>query len=96
MLSKLRLINIHRDSAASLSFQLSTAFGHVKDSKQMLKDVLIGGAHGLPYFYEHIVCCVLDELEHVEYDAILNNINACCTALARKVVSYLKVPCNQL
>jgi hypothetical protein len=91
MMSALGLIDVRLDSAASLAFQLATAFGHAKDSKQMLKDILIDGPHGLPYFYENIVCCILDDLEHNEYDTILDEISACCTGLARKATSYVKV-----
>ncbi|KAJ6553848.1 hypothetical protein B0H10DRAFT_2241817 [Mycena sp. CBHHK59/15] len=90
MLEALKRIDVHRDSAASLAFGLATVFGHVKESKQMSKDVLIDGPHGLPYFYEHIVCCVLDELEHLEYDTILNDVSLCCAGLARKSTSFVK------
>jgi hypothetical protein len=91
MFEALKRIDVHRDSAASLAFGLATAFGHAKESKQMSKDILIGGPRGLPYFHQHIVFCVLDELEHLECDTILNDISLCCAGLARKSTCFVKV-----
>lgn len=91
MMAALKAIDIHRPLAASVVFQLAAAFGHAKDSKQMSRDVLINGPNGLPYFYDHVVCKVLDQLEHPEYDAVLEAIVLCCTALMRKALSYVKV-----
>ncbi|KAJ7662545.1 hypothetical protein DFH06DRAFT_355018 [Mycena polygramma] len=90
MLAAVELISLHPGSATFFTSDLTYAFGHARDSKLMLKDVLIGGPYGLPYFYESIVSRILDELEHAEYDCILSDASACCTALAQKATSYIK------
>ncbi|KAJ7302744.1 hypothetical protein DFH08DRAFT_988799 [Mycena albidolilacea] len=90
MLAALKLLNVHQDSAETFTSKLTIAFGHAKDSKLMTKDVLIDGPHGLPHFYEQIVCYILDELEHPKYDDILSSAAASCTGLARKLTSHIK------
>lgn len=91
MLPHLKLINVYQVSAPSLAFQLRTAFGHESDPRQMYKDILVGGPAGLPFFYEHIVARILDDVEHPDYSTILGVICATSAGVARKVVSHIKV-----
>ncbi|KAJ6550745.1 hypothetical protein B0H10DRAFT_2127340 [Mycena sp. CBHHK59/15] len=91
MITGLKLINVHKDSEESLVFLLASALGDARDSKRMNKDILITGPDGLPFFYEHVVARVLDDVvEREEYDYILELICATCTAIMRKITSDLK------
>ncbi|KAJ7459643.1 hypothetical protein B0H11DRAFT_2242461 [Mycena galericulata] len=92
MLAELKGINVHSDSASAIFFQLKAAFGDAKDAREMFKDILIGGPHGLPFFYENVVVRILDDIEHAEHDTILADIRDSCTGLARKILNYLKSP----
>ncbi|KAJ7761443.1 hypothetical protein B0H16DRAFT_1811285 [Mycena metata] len=90
MLAELKVINVRQDTRASLQFNLNDAFGDIKDSRNMLKDVLVGGPFGLQYFYEHVVSPILDSVEHEEYSGILEDVSVLCAAIVRKGMSRVK------
>jgi hypothetical protein len=78
---------------AHLTFALGRAFGSSVDQKNMDISLLRSGNHGLPRFYDSIVCWVLDEEDTSTplYADHISVLKACCEALAAKMRNFSKV-----